>query len=81
MAKKFLITRPKHDLITSYLHDFSKDMVKTVKEARDIHVTDLEGSAAIRANFEKSLIKEEPGLVFLNGHGDRKRVSGHEDEG
>lgn len=80
MAKRFLITRPTHDLITSYLHDFSKEIVKTVKETKDIHVTDLEGPAAIRLNLEKSLIKEEPGLVFLNGHGDRKRVAGHEDE-
>ena len=80
MAKKFLIARPTHDLITSYLHDFSKEIVKTVKETKDIHVTDLEGPAAIRVNLEKSLIKEEPGLVFLNGHGDRKSVAGHEDE-
>lgn len=80
MAKKFLITRPKHDLITSYLHDFSKEIVETVKATRDIHVTDLEGAKAIRDNLEKSLVKEEPGLVFLNGHGDRKRVAGHEDE-
>ena len=80
MAKRFLITRPTHDLITSYLHDFSNEIVKTAKETKDIHVTDLEGPAAIRVNLEKSLIKEEPGLVFLNGHGDRKRVAGHEDE-
>ena len=80
MAKRFLITRPTHDLITSYLHDFSKEIVKTVKETKDIHVTDLEGPAAIRLNLEKSLIKEEPRLVFLNGHGDRKRVAGHDDE-
>lgn len=80
MAKKFLITRPRHDLITSYLHDFSKEIVETVKATRDIHVTDLEGAKAIRDNLEKSLVKEEPGLVFLNGHGDRKRVAGHEDE-
>ena len=43
MAKRFLITRPTHDVITSYLHDFSNEIVKTVKGARDIHVTDLEG--------------------------------------
>ena len=80
MVKRFLITRPKHDVITSYLHDFSKEIVKTIKGTMDIHVTDLEGSRAIRTKLEKSLIKEEPGLVFLNGHGDRKRVAGHKDE-
>ena len=80
MAKKFLIIRPKHDIITSYLHDFSKEIVKTVKGASDIHVTNLEGTNATRTNLENCLVKEKPKLVFLNGHGDRKRVAGHKDE-
>ncbi len=80
MVKKFLITRPKHDLITSYLHDFSKEIVKTTKETNDIHVTNLEGSKVIRQNVEDCLNKEKPKLVFLNGHGDRERVAGHKDE-
>ncbi len=80
MVKKFLITRPRHDVNTSYLHDFSKGIVKTIKETKDIHVTDLEGSKATRENLCKCLTKEQPRLVFLNGHGDRKRVAGHMDE-
>jgi len=80
MTKTLLVTRPNHDIITSYLHDFSKEIIKTLKESGDIHVTNLESSDAIRINVEKSLIKENPGLVFLNGHGDRKRVSGHHNE-
>lgn len=80
MVKKFLITRPKHDIITSYLHDFSKEIVKTIKESSDIHITNLEGTKATRINLENCLTKEEPKLVFLNGHGDRKSVAGHKDE-
>ena len=80
MAKVFLITRPKYDKITTYLHDFSKGIVKTIKTTKHIHVTDLEGSEVTRSNVERSLIKENPGLVFFNGHGDRKRVAGHDDE-
>lgn len=80
MVKKFLITRPKHDLITSYLYDFSKDIVKTIKETVDIHVTNLEGLNVTRQNVEICLSKENPKLVFLNGHGDRKRVEGHKYE-
>jgi len=79
MVKKFLITRPKHDIITSYLHDFSKEIVKTVKGTRDIHIINLEGPKVTRTNVE-SAFKEDPKLVFLNGHGDRKRVAGHKDE-
>ena len=80
MVKKFLITRPRHDISTSYLHDFSKEIVKTIKETKEIHVTDLEDSKAIRINVERCLAKENPGLVFLNGHGDKKRVAGHNDD-
>lgn len=80
MVKQFLITRPNHDIITSYLYDFSKEMVKTLKSNSGIHVTNLEGSKATRLNVETCLIRENPKLVFLNGHGDRKGVGGHNDE-
>jgi hypothetical protein len=80
MVKQFLVTRPNHEVITEYLHDFSKGIVKTIKETRDIHITDLEGHEATRTNLERFLIKNNPGLVFLNGHGDRKRVAGHQDK-
>ncbi len=80
MVKKFLITRPKHDIITSYLYYFSKEIVKTIKSTLDIHVTNLDRNKANRKNLENCLIKEGPRLVFLNGHGDRRRVAGHKDE-
>ena len=80
MTKNFLITRPKHDLATNYLHDFSKEIITTIKSTRDIHVTNLEGPKATRKNLEGALIKENPKLVFLNGHGDKKKVKGHKDE-
>ena len=80
MVKTFLITRPNHDLITSYLYEFSKGIVKLAKESRDIHVTDLEGDKATRSNVEEFLNKENPGLIFLNGHGNREKVAGYKDE-
>jgi len=80
MVKKFLITRPMHDIITSYLHDFSKGIVKVAKETPGFHVTDLEGPKATRIDLERSLCEENPKLIFLNGHGDKKRVAGHKNE-
>lgn len=80
MVKRLLITRPNHDVNTSYLHDFSKGIVKTIKETKTMHITDLEGPKATRDNAENCLIKENPGLVFLNGHGDRKSVGGYKSE-
>jgi hypothetical protein len=80
MTKNFLLTRPSHDVITSYLHDFSKDIVKKAKAEKSMYVTDLEGAEAVRKNLENSITKENPQLIFLNGHGDRKTVLGHKDE-
>ncbi|MBI5393116.1 hypothetical protein HZA96_04555 [Candidatus Woesearchaeota archaeon] len=67
MVKALLVTRPKHDIPTSYLYDFSNAIVKTVKEINGMHITTIEGDSANRVNFEKSLAKENYGLlnVFL----------------
>jgi hypothetical protein len=80
MSKKFLITRPNHDLITAYLYDFSAELVNTIKSTKDIHITDLDGAKANRENLENCLNKRNPGLVFLNGHGSRKKVCGYKDK-
>ena len=71
MTKCFLLTRPNYETATSYLHYFAKDAIAIAKKSKDIHVTDLEGVKATRENLEKSMAKDGPGLVFLNGHGDR----------
>ena len=80
MVKRLVVTRPQYDLATHYLHDFSKEIITTIRSAKDIHATNLEGSKAVRKNLENTLIKEKPGLVFLNGHGDKKEVKGHKGE-
>ena len=80
MVKKFLITRPKWDVMTSYLYDFSDSTVKLVKETKDIHITSIEHSDVNRINFEGAVVKDDPELIFLNGHGDKKKVAGHENE-
>ncbi|MDP2749380.1 MAG: C25 family cysteine peptidase [Nanoarchaeota archaeon] len=80
MTKKFLITRPNHDVMTSYLHDFSKETVVRAKASKNVRVAELEGEKAIRKNFESMLSKECPQLVFLNGHGDSNNVTGHRNE-
>src|SRR3989344_4280989 len=80
MSKRLLITRPNHDVSTSYLYDFSKNIVETVKATQDIKSTVLDGIQANRNSTEKALNKLNPGLVFLNGHGNKKNVMGHNDE-
>lgn len=80
MVKCFLITRPNYDVPTSYLYDFSQDIVKKSKSLKNLHVTSIEGQNSNRKNFEKLMVKEKPRLVFLNGHGSDICVCGHKDE-
>ncbi|MDP3728238.1 MAG: hypothetical protein Q8R18_02170 [bacterium] len=80
MTKNILVTRPQHEMRVSYLHEFAKGPITLAKMIPGVHVTDLEGPKATRMNVEKSLKREQPKLVFLNGHGDRKSVCGHNDE-
>lgn len=80
MARKFLITRPRYDIPTAYLYDFSESLIKSIKGCRDIHVSELKDAQANRKEFEKTIAKESPGLIFLNGHGNRKEVGGHKGE-
>ena len=80
MTKQFLITRPTHDKETAYLYSFSKAIVNIAKEDRNIRLTELSGSKAIRKNLEKQLSTKDSTLAFLNGHGDANTVFGHKDQ-
>ncbi|RJQ20246.1 hypothetical protein C4580_04380 [Candidatus Woesearchaeota archaeon] len=80
MTKNLIITRPNHDVETSYLHSFSKPIIKKLKGNKDIHTSNLEGTKANRSEFEKALLKTQAALVFLNGHGNTQSVWGHNDQ-
>ena len=80
MTKCFLLTRPNYDTATSYLHYFSREAIITAKKIKGIHVSDIEGNKVTRPILEKTMAHENPGLVFLNGHGDKMAVWGHKDE-
>ncbi|MFQ5621139.1 MAG: hypothetical protein ACE5FT_04810 [Candidatus Nanoarchaeia archaeon] len=80
MVKHFLVTRPQHDRETSYLHSFTKPLVKLTKADPGFHISDLEGSKANRKTFENIVKKTPAGLIFLNGHGTAQAVWGHNDE-
>jgi hypothetical protein len=80
MTKVLLVTRPTYDPITSYLHYFSKDLMTLIKTMPNMHVTDLEGTDVTRKTFEDQISKDKPGLVILNGHGNRDLVCGHKQD-
>ena len=78
-SQSALITRPEHDKITKYLSEWNDEIIAEAKK-RGVPMKDLAGEKATRAEFEKFLNKQNPSLIFLNGHGDSETVKGHKDE-
>ena len=74
-----IITRPEHDKITKYLSEWNEEIIAEAKK-RGILIKDLAAKKANRAAFESFVIKQNPELVFLNGHGDSETVKGHKNE-
>jgi len=79
MNKKLLVTRPKHDITTHYLFHWSEEIIKLAKN-KSISVLDLSQRRANKKEFESILEKMQPFLVFLNGHGADKCVTGNNNE-
>lgn len=80
MTKQFLITRPNYNPETAYIYSFSNAIVAMAKQDKSMHITEIKSPDATRKNFESQLVKTNPGLVFLNGHGDKRTILGHDDE-
>ena len=73
-----LITRPNHDKTTNYLYHWSK-LVITQAIKKGIKIYDLAGNRANRETFT-SYLKQNPLIIFFNGHGDENSVTGFNDE-
>ncbi len=79
MNKSLLITRPDHDLVTKYLCVWSGDIV-TLAHRKGFVVYDLKGKKANRRQFESYFSAHHPVLLFLNGHGNSRSITGHNNE-
>lgn len=79
MSKSLLITRPNYEITTRYLYVWNKEVIKEAKN-RGIVVMDLQKEKANKKEFAGRMIKVNPVLVLLNGHGGSKCVRGHNDE-
>jgi len=79
MTKAFLITRPNHDLITTYLFYWSKFVIGEA-EKKGIKVLDLPKKKANKKTFISYIKKHQPNLVFFNGHGDEATITGYDNE-
>jgi len=74
-----LITRPDHDITTSYLYYWSKPLIEAAKRAGK-RVFDLSKKRANRKEFASVVRKTQPQFIVFNGHGDEKTVTGYDNE-
>jgi len=79
MKHNLLITRPNFDVTTRYLFVWAKKIIE-LAEKKCGKIFDLKKQRANRKEFESVMRKHEPGLVFLNGHGDERTVAGQDNE-
>lgn len=79
MSKAILITRPDHDLITTYLFQWSEYVINLANK-RNIKVLDLSGKRANERMFTSYVVKNKPILVFFNGHGNEDVIAGYDNE-
>lgn len=78
-SKAILITRPNHDLVTTYISAWAK-LVLNESEKRGIPGLDLAYKKANRVTFESYTLKNQPRLIFLNGHGSEDFITGFNNE-
>lgn len=74
-----LITRPNHDLVTTYISAWAK-LVLIEADKSGIPKLDLAGKKANKSNFESYIKRNKPKLIFLNGHGSTDSITGFDNE-
>lgn len=79
MNHRLLITRPNSDLTTRYISTWAKKIIDFAQEKGDI-IFDLDKKRANRNELESMIAKNDPTIIFFNGHGDYDFVAGQNDE-
>lgn len=72
-----LITRPFYDKETTYLYEWSEDVINFAKSNKKT-VIDLRDKDANRNNLEKRIESQDPKLVIFNGHGGNNFITGYD---
>jgi len=65
--------------VTEYLSAYAGLIIKEAKDLR-VPIKDLAGEQANKLIIEKYITKQNPKLLFINGHGDTDSLTGHKDE-
>jgi len=75
MNKSLLVTRPNDDCTTNYLSFWSLSVIDEAKR-KGFDIYDLFAKKANRKDFDSYLRFQKPDILFLNGHGNEKTVTG-----
>lgn len=78
MNRTVLVTRPNHDITTTYFYFWSEAVLKLA--SRRHKVLDLYSKKANRKTFESYTKKHKPDFFFFNGHGSDIVLAGYNDE-
>lgn len=78
-TKTLLITRPNHDIITTYLFKWSTYVIQEAIK-KGVKVLDLSEQKANNKTLVSYIEKNKPILVFFNGHGNKDMIAGYNDE-
>lgn len=76
---KLIITRPQHDVTTSYLFDWAKEIIQLAQN-KGLELIDLCKNKANRRELTSRIKKLNPKLLFFNGHGSDDNIAGHNNE-
>jgi len=78
-SKTLLVTRPSYDPTTHYCYHWSQPVIEKAKQ-KTFRVLDIADDKVTRSILESYLKKQEPQLIFLNGHGSPTVVAGQNEE-
>jgi len=79
MKKGVVITLPKFDDVTEYLHTFSKPIIDTC-EQNDIKFRKIEKDNVTKKNVEREIKSYDYNCIIFNGHGSMDSICGHKNE-
>ena len=79
MSQRLLVTRPEHDDTTTYLSHYAKLVIKYAKE-KGVLVTDFKSGMVKKEIIGKFIEKQQPRLIFFNGHGGKDCIEGEKGE-
>lgn len=77
--KSILVTRPNHDLVTTYISTWAKKVLIEA-DKRKISKLDLLFKKASKSYFESYIQRNQPKLIFFNGHGSEDSITGFDNE-